>query len=911
MIDTANTNPVTIEDQAMTTPPVDPPKPPDDSNGGDGNTPDGGGNVIDLPIDRELQDSYLTYAMSTIMDRALPDVRDGLKPSQRRILVAMNDLNLGPRAKHRKCAKICGDVSGNYHPHGEGVVYPTLVRFGQDWVMRVPLVNKQGNFGSIDGDPPAAMRYTEARMGEAAADLLEDLKLDTVDYKSNYDDTRLEPTVLPSKFPNLLVNGSTGIAVGMACSIPPHNLTEVCLAIEAIVDNPDLPFEHLMEIIPGPDFPTGGIICGSGGAKRAYKTGRGKLALRGKLHIEIAKNNRTCLIIDEIPYQLVQNTLMERIIDAVKNQRINDIYNIRNESGRKNRTRIVIELKKGADPVVVENQLYKYTPFQSTVSVINIALVNHQPRTLSLRAIIDAYIDHRADVIRRRTYYRLREARKKAHILEGLIYAVCDIDEVIALIRASSTRDEAISQLMQRHFQIPSDHPAAPRIPARMMRLATRDGGIALSRVQAEAIGRMQLIQLVGLEIERLIHDYQKLVDQIEGFEAILADHRLVLDIIREDIIEIREKYGTPRLTDIGPPLDDFDIDDLIPVEDMIVTISHQGYIKRVPIDTYQEQRRGGRGIKGSTAATEEDFTEHLFVASTHDDLLCFTDTGRVFKIKVYRIPATSRTAKGRAIVNLIELKPGERIQAFRAVQDFEKGEDYLTFATTKGIVKRTALKDYRNVNRSGIKAITLRDGDNLLGVIQTTGDDHILLATASGMAIRFAESDVRVMGRNAGGVKGISLKEGDKVVGLVLADDECDLLSVTEHGYGKRTSMSEYLVNSSDADTQPRAQSRGGKGRIDIRTSKRNGNTVAARAVRPDESLVFISQGGMVVRISADSISKIGRATQGVRVVNLKNEDYLIAVGKIEETVDEETENVETPNATESTEGANDAEEA
>ncbi len=841
--------------------------------------------IADLNIERELQDSYLTYAMSTIMDRALPDVRDGLKPSQRRILVAMNDLNLGPRAKHRKCAKICGDVSGNYHPHGEAVIYPTLVRFAQDWVMRYLLVDKQGNFGSIDGDPPAAMRYTEARMTEAASAMLDDLKLDTVDFKPNYDDTRHEPTVLPSRFPNLLVNGSTGIAVGMSCSIPPHNLAETCRAIEAVILNPDIELGALMEILPGPDFPTGGLICGRAGIRAAYATGRGRVVLRGVVRVEDRPGGRQQLVIDEIPYHLVQNSLIEKITEAVKNDRIRDISAIRNESGRKSRTRIVIELKKGADPAIVENQLYQFTPLQSTFSIINIALVNHQPRTLSLRQMIDCYIEHRVEVIRRRTAHLLKEARKKAHILEGLIYAVCDIDDVIKLIRASATREEAIDQLMARRFRIAPEHKYAPRIPRSLLERAGGEG-VALTKVQAEAIGRLQLIQLVGLEIEKLTSDYADLVGEIEGYERILADHKLVLDIIREDVVEMREKHGDARRSRIVEVAGELEHADLIAVEDVVLTISHEGYIKRLPANTYREQGRGGRGIKGSEKK-DSDFIEHLFVASTHDDLLCLTDTGRMFKIKVYEAPEMGRTAKGRPIVNYLDLREGERVRAFIPVKDFEQREDYLVFATANGTVKRTALKEYRNVNRSGIIAINLREGDELMSMVLTSGRDDLLLATAGGMAIRFNESDVRVMGRGAAGVRGISLEEGDHVIGLIIADDSCDLLTATEFGYGKRTSMKEYLVQSEDGST--RVQSRGGKGRRDIRTSERNGRAVAILAVHEEDSVLLVTEGAMVVRLAASSIGRIGRNTQGVRLTNLKEGDRLIAVAKVVESDDQD----------------------
>ncbi|MCH8260860.1 MAG: DNA gyrase subunit A [Planctomycetes bacterium] len=848
--------------------------------------PNGAGLIVDRPIERELHDSYLTYALSTIMDRALPDVRDGLKPSQRRILVAMNDLNLSPRAKHRKCAKIAGDTSGNYHPHGESVIYPTLVNMGQNWKMRHMLIDKQGNFGSIDGDPPAAMRYTEARMTAEAMELLADIDLDTVDFKANYDETRREPTVLPGKFPNLLVNGSSGIAVGMACSVPPHNLTEVCKAIIALIEDPSITLEDVMEIIPGPDFPTGGIILGRQGIIAAYAAGRGKVMVRGKVHFE-QSGSRELIVIDEIPYQVVQNNLIERIVEAARSGRISDIADVKNFSGKRHRTRIVIYLKKGASPEIVEKQLYQYTPLQSVVSIINIALVNRQPRTLGLKQILFCYIDHRKEVIRRRTEHLLREAKKQAHRLEGLIYAVCDIDEVIALIRSSKTRDEAIERLTERRFRIAADHQYAQLVPNTLIERSNEGDGVQLTRVQAEAIGALRLIQLVGLEIEKLTSDYAKLLTEIQGHERILADEQLILDIVRDDARELIEKFGNERKTQIErTEAEDFEISELIPEHEVVVTISHKGYVKRLPTDTYRRQQRGGRGVKG-TAPREGDFIEHLFVASSHDDLLCFTDHGRVFRMKVFQIPEMSRTAKGRAIINLLELRPNERTVAYLNIEDFERGEDFLLFATAQGRVKRTALKDYRNVHRAGIIAINLNDGDHLIDVIHTSGSDHVLLATSIGMSIRFDENDVRVMGRSAAGVKGIDLRGGDEVVGLVRALDVEDLLTITRNGYGKRTPLKEYLVCGEDGST--RAQSRGGKGRIDIRTTTRNGRVVAIRCLRNTDSVMFISERGMIVRVPAHTISRIGRNTQGVRLVNLKSGDQLIAAARVVEgdTVD------------------------
>lgn len=896
-----------------------------------------GESVLQMEIERELKDSYLTYAMSTIMDRALPDVRDGLKPSQRRILVAMNDLNLRPGRKHLKCAKICGNTSGDYHPHGESVIYPTMVGMAQKWRMRVPLVDPQGNFGSIDGDPPAAMRYTEARMTHAAVDMLADLKLETVDFQPNYDDRLEEPTVLPGKFPNLLINGTVGIAVGMATSLAPHNPTEILDAIIRVVEKPDITLGELMNDVvddsgkivfhgvKGPDFPTGGVIHGRGGIVEGYATGRGKVAVRGSLHVEdIGKGgDRQQLVIDAIPYMLSQQTLVERIVEAVKEERITDVSDVRNESGREAQSRVVIELKKGADPRVVENQLYQFTPLEQTFSIMNIALVNRQPRTLSLKEMLERYIEHREEVIRRRTAYLLREAKKKAHILEGMIYAVCDIDEVIRLIRASKTREEAIQALMDRRFQIPAGHKYAPLLPKRLLdqvRKSDRDGGVLLTRIQAETIGGMRLIQLVGLEIERLTGEYRALVEEIEGYELILAEHWRVLEIIKEDCQEMKERYGSPRLTTIEDTAGDINLASLIQVEDMAVTISHQGYAKRVPLSTYREQGRGGKGIKASDAK-DDDFIEHLFVASTHDDLLCFTDRGRVFKMKVYELPEMSRTAKGRAFVNLLELKPGERTCAYLAIKDFESGSHYLTFVSRGGVVKRTSLKEYRNVNKGGIIAVGLKEGDQLLDVALTSGTDDLLLVTAGGMAIRFNEQDVRLMGRAAAGVKGIGLAgrdtpdepeaeasgepaegaapaaaTGDEVIGLVqipmtadadgdpvTADPSMCLLTITENGYGKRTLVDEYRVQPETG--KARSQSRGGKGRADIKTTERNGKSVAALGVREGDGLVVITRGGLLVRMAAGSISQIGRGTQGVRVAALNEGDSVIAANRVPES--------------------------
>jgi len=863
----------------MTPPP--PVSPPDDESDESSEGAATGGRVIDQSIEQELSESYLTYAMSTIVDRALPDVRDGLKPSQRRILVAMNDLHLTPGRKHTKCAGIVGETMKKYHPHGDAAIYPTLVNMAQHWKTRGLLVDKQGNFGSIDPDPPAAMRYTEARLHAHAVEMLDDLNLDTVDWQPNFDETVNEPKVLPARFPNLLVNGSTGIAVGMACSMAPHNLGEICDAITATIDNPAISLMDLMQIVPGPDFPTGGIICGRRGIAQAYATGRGKLALRAKIHHEQTAGGRNLLVITEIPYQVSKNDgIVNKIIDCRKNDRLTDIANIVDNSSSRRGMRLVIELKRGTDPVVVENQLYQMTPLQSTFSMINIALVRGQPRTLGFKALIELFIEHRIEVIRRRTAFRLRQAQNEAHRIEGLIYAVCDIDEVIKLIRSCRTRDEAIEKLMERGFRIPKDHAYAAQIPDRFLNQSAEQG-MQLSKLQAEAIGRLQLIQLVGLEIEKLVAEYSKLLGQIEEYESILASKERVFEMIRQDIAQIKDKYADPRRTQITEAVGDLDIGDLTPVEQVVVTISHSGYVKRLPAERYRTQGRGGRGVIGANTK-QDDFTEHLFVASTHDDLLCFTNTGRVYKIKVYEIPEAERTTRGRAIINLLDLKKNERVCEFMPIEDFEKDEAFLLFSTAKGIAKRTPLKDYRNVHRSGIIAINLREEDSLIGVTWTSGDDHLLLGTRRGMAIRFHEDDIRAMGRNASGVKGIALSNDDEVVGLVRVtqDDQHDLLTVTANGYGKRTPLDEYLVRSEDGST--RAQSRGGKGRRDIVTSQRNGNVVGLLAVKPEDDLMLISTGGMIVRIKADSVRQTGRATQGVRVINLIKDDTLTGVARI-----------------------------
>jgi len=822
--------------------------------------------ILELPIEQEMRNSYLTYAMSTIVDRALPDVRDGLKPSQRRILVAMNDLNLRPRSKHRKCAKIAGDTSGNYHPHGEGVVYPTLVRLGQWWNMRHRLVDPQGNFGSIDGDPPAAMRYTEARMTAEATEMLEDINLDTVDMQPNYDDTRTEPVVLPSKFPNLLVNGGQGIAVGVATSIPPHNLREVCDALIHLIGHPDATLGELMQHIQGPDFPTGGLICGRRGILEGYRTGRGRVTVRARMHTEQVRGGRTNLVVTEIPYQVLKTTIIERVADLVKAGKISDIQDIQDHSDRTG-MRIVIELKRGAEAAVVTNQLYQYTPLQSTFSIINIALVNRAPRTLTMKEMLAAFLDHRKEVIRRRTTYLLRRAQQRAHVLEGLILATADIDRIIEIIRAAPDVPTARQRLMEHPLRLSEQATVRQLLPDAFVRKATEDDQY-LTGAQADAILTMQLQRLTGLEVEKLAKDYSGLVEQIEGYEAILADENLLLDVIREDLYELKERYGDDRRTEILEDVEDFDIEDLIAEEDVVVTLTHAGYVKRMPLTTYRRQGRGGQGVIGSTAR-EGDFVERLFIASTHDYLLVLLASGRMHWLKVYDIPSMPRTARGRAIVNLLGTGDKDSICAVVPVRDFD--ERFLVTATRKGLVKKTALKAYSNPRRGGIIATGLAEGDRVIGAAVTRGDDDILLGTAAGQAIRFSEADVRAMGRTATGVKGVSLREDDQVVEMVIVDPEATLLTVCEKGYGKRTSFDQY-----------RRQGRGGYGVINVRTSERNGRVVGLRAIRDQDELMMITHGGMIIRTGVDEIRAIGRATQGVRMITLREGDKLVAVARV-----------------------------
>ncbi|MFP4057737.1 MAG: DNA gyrase subunit A [Candidatus Brocadiia bacterium] len=801
-----------------------------------------GERIRDIAIEEDMKDAYLRYAMSVIIARALPDVRDGLKPSQRRILVAMDDLGLGPRSGHRKCAKIAGDTSGNYHPHGQEVVYPTLVRMAQTFTCRYPLIDGQGNFGSVDGDPPAAMRYTEARMSAVAAEMLADLEYDTVEFMPNYDETRTEPTVLPSRFPNLLCNGATGIAVGMSTSIPPHNLSELVDALVHLIDNPDASVDDLMEFVPGPDFPTGGTICGRKGILEGYRTGRGIVHVRGRTSFEESHSGRKRIVITEIPYQVTRTAIKERIAKAANSGTIPGIADMRDESGSAGQ-RLVVDLKRGEDEEVVLNQLYQHTPLQSSCSIIMIALVDNRPRTLNLKQMLACFIAHRVEVIRRRTQFLLDRAQARAHIIEGLRVALAHIDEIIELIKQADDVEAAHRQLTRRY---------------------------ELTDRQATAILEMRLQRLTGLERHKLEEEYRKLLDQIAEYESILASDSLVRDMIKEELATLQRRYGDERRTEISDQPINLDDEDLIAEETVAVTLSHGGYIKRVPLDTYRSQGRGGKGIAGA-ATKEGDFIEHLFIASTHDYLLFFTDQGKVYWRKVYTIPQLGRTSRGRALANFLTLDPGEKVASCVPVRHFD--HRHVVFATQKGIVKRTALSAFGRPRGIGIIAIRLAEGDRLIRAQLTTGDQDIVLCSRHGMAIRFPETEVRPMGRTAHGVKGIRLRGDDAVVGMAVVDERATLLTVCANGYGKRTHFDQY-----------RRQGRAGLGVIDIKTTERNGEVIGAFTVLDDDEIVMITAHGKVVRTAVSQIRPKGRNTQGVRIISCDDDDRLVAVGRVAE---------------------------
>jgi DNA gyrase subunit A len=822
---------------------------------------------LPLNIEEELKESYLNYAMSVIISRALPDVRDGLKPSQRRILMAMLDLGLTPGGSTSKCAGIVGETMKRYHPHGDNSIYPTLTRMAQWWNMRHLLITGQGNFGSIHGLPPAAMRYTEAKLSPVAAEMLDDIKLDTVDFQPSYDEKHQEPRVLPGKFPNLLVNGSGGIAVGMATSIPPHNLGEVCDAVVAYIDNPNIELDELMEIVPGPDFPTGGTICGRYGIREAYRTGRGKVIVRARYAIEEQKDGRTQVVFTEIPYQLTKEPLLKKLAELVNADRVTGVTDIVDESDRKQPVRIVMKVKKGEDPHVVLNQLFQYSPLQDTFSVIMLALVDGRPRTLALKDLLRLFVEHRVNVIRRRTQYLLRRDQARAHILEGLLVALAYIDEIIRVIRTSANPAEARARLM------------GLEVSAEILKRALNDpeakAATSLTRMQADAILAMRLQQLTGLEADKLALEYTGLKKDIAESERILGDERVILDLIRADMRELKAKYADPRRSVLDPEeLGDYDKEDLIREEYMVVTVTHDGFIKRLPPSTYRAQNRGGRGIT-ATNTREGDFLEHMFVALTHDYILFFTDQGKVYWLKVYDVPMATRTSGGRAIVNLLQLGAGEKITGMIPVREF-KEDECLMMVTRRGTVKKTELTAFRRPLGRGIIALGLDEGDELIGVARTKAGDQVVLSTRQGMAIRFDESDVRAMGRPAYGVKGISLEEGDEVVGMIVAngdDDSASLLTVCEKGFGKRTALTEY-----------RAQNRGGKGLIDIKTSERNGPVVAIAKVTDADEVMLTTTRGILIRTPVADMRLIGRNTQGVRLIRVEDGDSVGSLARLPE---------------------------
>ena len=786
--------------------------------------------VTPIAIEQELRTSFLDYSMSVIVSRALPDVRDGLKPVHRRILYAMQQLGLQGNRGYRKSALIVGDTMGKYHPHGDAAIYDSLVRMAQEWNMRYPLIDGQGNFGSVDGDSPAAMRYTESRMAPIAAEMLADIDKDTIDTQENYDASLKEPTVLPSAIPNLLVNGAYGIAVGMATSCPPHNLSEVCDAVVHMIDDPDATSDDLMRHIKGPDFPTGGVICGVEGIVEAYRTGRGRVLVRAKAAVESnKKTGKDSIVVYEIPYQVNKSRLIENIAALVRNKTIEGITDLRDESD-KDGMRIVIELRRGVEPDLVLNQLYKHTQMQDTASIIMLALVNNMPRVLSLHELVGCYVNHRAEIVERRTRFDLNKAEERAHILEGLLKAIDHIDEIVAIIRGSENVDAAREALMKR---------------------------FTFSEQQAQAILSMQLRRLTGLEREALETEYAELIMLIEKLKSILSSEKTILAEVRKEILEVRKKYGDARRTDIIGEFSEFTVEDLIADEDMVVTVSNQGYIKRLPVSTYRKQRRGGRGVAGMDTK-EEDFVKDLFIASAHQYMLFFTSKGRVYWRKVHELPRAGRTARGRAIVNLLSLGGSERVTACLPVRDLQEEGKMVFMLTSKGVVKKTPLKAFGHPRSTGIIAIGLDEDESLIDVQITSGDDNILIATRKGMAIRFPEKDVRAMGRNARGVIGIRLQEDDNVVDMSLGGDDMTVLSVTENGFGKRTKVGEY-----------RLQHRGGSGIINIKTTERNGNVVGMVTVDDRDEIVVVSTDGIVIRMAVRDIRIIGRNTQGVKIMN------------------------------------------
>jgi len=793
-------------------------------------------------VEAEIKESYINYAMSVIVGRALPDARDGLKPVQRRILYTMHGLALQHSKPYKKSARIVGDCLGRYHPHGDSSIYDALVRMVQDFSLRYPLVDGQGNWGSVDGDPAAAMRYTEARMASISDELLTDIEKDTIDFAPNFDGSLKEPVLLPSALPTLLVNGCSGIAVGMATNMPPHNLSEIASAVMRIIDEPTIQVKDLLKIVKGPDFPTGATICGKSGIKSAYTTGRGRIKLHARAQIEEQKNGKSSIIITELPYQANKSNLIESIAKLVTDKKIDGISDIRDESD-KDGIRVVVELKRDRPAQVVLNQLYKHTQLSSTFGIIMLALVNNQPRVLTLRQLLDIYIDHRKEIITRRTRFLLRKAQERAHIVEGLKIALKHIDKIIQTIKQSKDTQSAKKALI-KNFD--------------------------LSEIQAQSILEMQLQRLTALERAKLEAEYLELLKKIELYESILTSSKKVLKLIKDELIELQKKYGDERRTDIVGEVEDLQIEDMIAEEDVVITVSHGGYIKRLPVSSYRKQKRGGQGVMGAELK-DEDFIEHLFIATTHEHILFFSDKGKVFWLKVHEIPQAARTSKGKALVNLLQLMPGERISAFMRVKEFDKG-GALVMATAKGIIKKTELAAYANPRKGGIIGITIDADDSLIEVALTDDDQDVILATREGKAIRFKAKDIRSMGRAARGVKGISLSKKDNVIGMVVARDDATLLTASEKGFGKRTLVEEY-----------RLQSRGGKGIINLKTSSKIGCAIGLKMVTDRDELMIITESGTIVRVAVKGIRISGRSTQGVKMIALKtSKDSVSAVALV-----------------------------
>ena len=803
----------------------------------------GQGKVVPVNLESEMKNSYIDYAMSVIVSRALPDVRDGLKPVHRRILYAMQEAGMGSNKPYKKSARIVGEVLGKYHPHGDSSVYDAIVRMAQDFSMRYMLADGHGNFGSVDGDPAAAMRYTEVRMSKISELMLQDIDKETVEFTPNYDESLKEPAVLPAKFPQLLVNGTSGIAVGMATNIPPHNMTEVIDGTLMLIDNPEATIEELMTVIKGPDFPTAGLILGTDGIKQAYMTGRGIVKMRAQAHIETMSNGKPRIIVTELPYQVNKARLVEKIAELVRDKAIEGITDLRDESDR-NGMRVVVDLRRDSNPNVILNQLYKHTQLQESFGVIMLALVDGQPRVLNLKEILHYYVKHQEDVITRRTKYELAKAEARAHILEGLTIALDHLDAVIKTIRESRTADIARDALME---------------------------GFKLSEKQAQAILDLRLQRLTGLEREKIEEEYQEVLKTIEWLKAVLADEGKILQIIKDELTEVKNKYGDERRTRITYDPSSIDVEDLIAQEDVVITLTHNNYIKRIPLDTYRNQKRGGRGVTGM-GTKETDFVENILITTTHHTILFFTSRGRVYHLKAYEIAESSRQAKGTAIINLLQLDKGEKITAVIQVKEFNP-ERFLFMATKKGIVKKTGLSEFKSMRKGGLIAITLDDDDELIGVKFTDGDRYVILGTRDGMAIAFDEEDVRSMGRNARGVRGIRLRDGDVVIGMDNLHKDADVLTVTEEGFGKRTPTSEY-----------RSQTRGGKGLINMKVTEKTGAVIGLRVVRPGQELMLITSEGIVIRTNIDEISVISRNTQGVMLMKTEDNDKVASLATMEQ---------------------------